>query len=90
MDRSPSEQSNVSSQDTLKQFFHKSERAKQVGETMVGVYCVREECASKNNEKEKKKKQKANRHCNFGLMKVNKEYPIQLLSVLKCARNGEK
>lgn len=90
MDRSPSEQSNVSSQDTLKQFFHKSERAKQVGETMVGVYCVREECASKNNEKEKKKKKKANRHCNFGLMKVNKENPIQLLSALKCARNGEK
>lgn len=46
----------MSSQDTLKQFFHKSERAKQVGETMVGVYCVREECASKTMKRKKRKR----------------------------------
>lgn len=76
MDKSSSEPSNVSSQDTLKQFSRKSERAKQVGETVVGVYCMREESASKKIEKEKKQKKRVNRHCNFGLMKVNKENPI--------------
>lgn len=37
---------------------------------------MREESASKKIEKEKKKKKRVNRHCNFGLMKVNKENPI--------------
>lgn len=85
-------------QDTLKQFFPKSERAKQGGETVVGVCCMREESVSKKKNqtikkqkwKGKKKKKRVNRHHNFGLMKVNKENPIQLLSTLKCARNGEK
>lgn len=43
----------------------------------------------KRNEKERKGKEKANSHCNFGLMGMNKENPVQLLSILKLVNMGK-
>lgn len=49
----------MSSQDTLKLFFPKSERAKEGGETVIGVYCISEESASKKNWKGNEEKEKS-------------------------------